>query len=82
MDNLPPKIVPLKKNSVVDTLETLLKMAKEDKLGGFIAAGFIGREEQVFVSVVDVDCASQYALIGHLNSNATLRTIRETYGTK
>lgn len=70
-----PKIIPLRKSNAVETLEALLQMAKENKVGGFVAAGYAG--DGVFVTTVDVNHIQQHELISQLTAGAILNTVRE-----
>ena len=70
-----PKTIPLRKNNAVETLEALLQMAKENKIGGFVAAGYAG--SGVFVTTVDVNHVHQHELISQLPAGAILNTVRE-----
>ena len=70
-----PKTIPLRKNNAVETLEALLQMAKENKIGGFVAAGYVG--SGVFITTVDVNHVQQHELISQLTAGAILNTVRE-----
>lgn len=52
--NMDKKVVPIRKNNVIETLEVMLGLAKDGQIKGFVAAGFL-KEDSVFTTVNDVD---------------------------
>jgi hypothetical protein len=70
-----PKVVPLKKSDVVETLTELLNMARSGEITSFMAAGFL-KDESVFTTVIGPDPIEQHMLVSHLNANAIIRTVK------
>lgn len=73
MDN-GPKIIRLRQDEVVDTLETILDMAKEGKITSFIASGILSTGE-IFTSVSKADSVQEHTLIAYLQTTATMRVV-------
>ena len=72
------KIVALHHNAdAVAILEQMVVLAKENKLGGFIFAGFVGAGGNVITTKNSVSAVEQSVLIAHLNNSAILDTVRE-----
>lgn len=74
MDNKTPKIIPIRKSSVVETLKVLLETAQQGKIKSFIASGF-EEDGSVFIAVVGADPIEHHTLVSYLNANAIVRTV-------
>lgn len=70
-----PKVVPLKKSDAVETLKTMLAMAEAGQIKNFVAAGFMD-DQGVFTAVIGTDPIEHHTLVGYLNANAIMRTVR------
>lgn len=73
-----PKVVPLKRNSVVEILESMLEMAKEGEIKNFIAAGFL-EDGDVVSATVNASIIEQRTLLSYLDSEITIKTMENRY---
>lgn len=68
------KVIPLRKDDVVETLETLLSMAKNGEIKNLVAAGHIN-DGNIFTAVVNADMIEQHTLNSYLLTDAIQRTV-------
>ena len=69
-------IIELDPSNVVPALECLLDLAKKDKINSFIFCGLNDQDE--FISTIcDCSLVENMALLGHLQSLATIKTLTE-----
>jgi hypothetical protein len=71
-----PKVVPLHKNDVVETLETLLNMARAGEVRNLVAAGHLNGGN-IFTAVAKADVIEHHTLNSYLQTSAILRTVEQ-----
>lgn len=70
------KIIELKPNIIVEELEALLELAKENKIECFLFAAYSGGNE-IITSTCETTVNDHQALVGYLQSLATIRMLNE-----